>query len=647
MKRALFAIAIALTAASAFAWGGPPDWVTQIAHAPQMTVPEKADAVVLIDQTIVTVRDDGEVRSLHRIATRILRNGGRDATIIAVPFDDDARLISLHGWSINAAGAPFNAGDPIETGASEELYGDQRVRALQVPGDIGSVVAFEYERREHPLTLQSMWQPQREYPVQLARFTVELPSGWSHEERWFNAATPPAASASPTAVTWELKEIPAIEDEPRMPVQRSVAIRLGVNFIPRDESLKGKSHRTWDDVAKMVSGLAAPRAVSSPELAAKAKEITASSTTLMDRVAALAAFVQRDVRYVAIEIGRGAIQPHLAADVFSHRYGDCKDKVTLMTAMLREVGVTPIYVLANTVRGSIDRDFASLGAFNHAIIAIPLPPNVDSKAYSAVLDVPRFGRVLLFDPTSDVTPFGFLPPYLQENRVLLCAADHGERVDIPAHPAEAGRLTRSAKLALADDGALTGEIRETMSGAAAAERREVLQAKNPAERQAESAQVLSWHLAQSTIENITFENISDLGKDLVVTYKINAPAYAKRPAGIWLVRPRVVGRKAETVLDLKDRKYAYESGGPSLDVDDIDITLPALLDVDELPPPAKIAGAAIRYSSQSSVEAGHLRYHREYRVERIVVPRDQLADLNKVFSQILSDERASVVLKRK
>ena len=141
--------------------------------------------------------------------------------------------------------------------------------------------------------------------------------------------------------------------------------------------------------------------------------------------------------------------------------------------------------------------------------------------------------------------------------------------------------------------------------------------------------------------------MSDLTKDLVVTYKLKAPSYAKKSGVIWLVRPRVVGRKAETVLDLKERKYAYESGGPSLDVDDIDITLPSTITTDELPPPLNTAGASIRYTSESSVVAGHLRYRREYRVEKIVVPRDQLAELNKVFSQILLDERASVVLKAK
>ena len=64
---------------------------------------------------------------------------------------------------------------------------------------------------------------------------------------------------------------------------------------------------------------------------------------LAARLRAPAAFAQRDIRYVAIEIGIGAYQPHAARDVLLNRYGDCKDKVTLLAAMLQEVGIESYY----------------------------------------------------------------------------------------------------------------------------------------------------------------------------------------------------------------------------------------------------------------------------------------------------------------
>ena len=67
----------------------------------------------------------------------------------------------------------------------------------------------------------------------------------------------------------------------------------------------------------------------------------------------LAEFVQQDIRYVGIELGIGGFQPHPAPDVFSHRYGDCKDKATLVRTMLREIGVDSYYVLINATRGPL------------------------------------------------------------------------------------------------------------------------------------------------------------------------------------------------------------------------------------------------------------------------------------------------------
>ena len=68
---------------------------------------------------------------------------------------------------------------------------------------------------------------------------------------------------------------------------------------------------------------------------------------------ALSEFMQKDIRYVEIALGIGGVQPHPARDVFSNRYGDCKDKVTLLSAMLKEVGIDSYYVVIHTERGSV------------------------------------------------------------------------------------------------------------------------------------------------------------------------------------------------------------------------------------------------------------------------------------------------------
>jgi hypothetical protein len=66
--------------------------------------------------------------------------------------------------------------------------------------------------------------------------------------------------------------------------------------------------------------------------------------------------VQREVRYV--DIGSASALRPAARDVFLNRYGDCKDKVTLLSTMLREAGIESYYVLANVDRGAVAADFS-------------------------------------------------------------------------------------------------------------------------------------------------------------------------------------------------------------------------------------------------------------------------------------------------
>ena len=105
------------------------------------------------------------------------------------------------------------------------------------------------------------------------------------------------------------------------------------------------------------AALAQGRRVSSLEIKQQVAALTATATTpaaKMDRSRQVR--VQQDIRYVAIELGVGGVQPHAAVDTFRHRYGDCKDKVTLMGTMLSEIGIDSYYVIINSERGSVIAD---------------------------------------------------------------------------------------------------------------------------------------------------------------------------------------------------------------------------------------------------------------------------------------------------
>ena len=160
------------------------------------------------------------------------------------------------------------------------------------------------------------------------------------------------------------------------------------------------------------------------------QQLTTGATNFDAKVRALTAFLQSDVRYVGIEIGIGGFQPHPASDVFRSRYGDCKDKVTLLSSMLKEAGIDSDYLLVDTERGVVKPDVPST-LFNHVILAIPLPKDTPPNAYRSVSTTASGERYLIFDPTDEYTPVGDLRSALQGSYGLLVTKSGGELIKLP------------------------------------------------------------------------------------------------------------------------------------------------------------------------------------------------------------------------
>src|SRR6266478_4446180 len=112
---------------------------------------------------------------------------------------------------------------------------------------------------------------------------------------------------------------------------------MSLALIPPGSANRG--FQKWSEMGIWYSSLLVNRRDSSPAMKQKVGELTAHSPTASAKMRALADFMQKDIRYVAIELGIGGFQPHPAQETFSRRYGDCKDKATLLSSMLKEVGI--------------------------------------------------------------------------------------------------------------------------------------------------------------------------------------------------------------------------------------------------------------------------------------------------------------------
>ncbi|WP_444926062.1 DUF3857 domain-containing transglutaminase family protein [Microbulbifer sp. TRSA002] len=85
------------------------------------------------------------------------------------------------------------------------------------------------------------------------------------------------------------------------------------------------------------------------------------------------AYVQEDIRYFGIEFGINSHQPRTPRETLDKRYGDCKDKAILITAMLSHLGVNSYPALVSSGRGrDLANDIPSPSSFDHVISVIEL-----------------------------------------------------------------------------------------------------------------------------------------------------------------------------------------------------------------------------------------------------------------------------------
>jgi len=633
------------------AYADVPAWLRSAAANPIPKYSDETQAVLLYDETTIVVKDAGEIHAIHRRVYRILHPGGRDRGVFDVFFDKDTKVLNMRAWCLPAGGGKeyeVKEKDAVETQLTEgELFSDTRHRILRIPAsEPGATVAYEYEQRERPQILQDIWWFQSPDPVLQSRFVLQLPPGWRYKAVWIHHDSVSPQEDGNNQLHWDLADVSAVQQEKEMPPAQSIEGRMVVNYLP-PSGAAANSMDSWQDVGKWYAALSSDRRAASPEIKGKVSDLTAGSKDTLSKIRALTGFMQKEIRYVAIEIGIGGYQPHPAESVYTNRYGDCKDKATLLASMLHEIGLDSYYVLVNTRRGVIAPDYPPGLNFNHVILAIPLPTEVQDADLLAIVTHPKFGRLLLFDPTSTLTPLGYLPSYEQANYGMLVGADGGELIRMPLLPASANRLGRSAHLTLSADGSVTGSVEEFRQGGMAEESRSKLLAAQGADRAKVIESFLGTFLPGFTLTKASVGNLNDYDKMFVLDYQFVVPNYAQAAGDLLLVRPRVLGAKASTILEAKDRKYGIEFDTATVQSDMFELTLPPGYVPDELPPPLKIDYDFASYSSKVEMISGTvLRYTRTYEVKEVVVPPEKLADLKKFFRQILTDENNTAVFKK-
>ena len=281
------------------------------------------------------------------------------------------------------------------------MYSDYRQRHISVtalaPGDV-----LEYRtvtRVTTPLAAGNFWY-EYTFPKGIAvnedRLELNVPKAREIKLKTPTRAPEIQETGDRRVYTWVVKDIQPDRDKNR----------------DNDEEETGPdvqltTFTSWKQVAQWYAKLQGERMTVDDGVRKKAEELTKGAETPAEKARRLYDFVALDIRYVSISLGIGRYQPHAAADVLANGYGDCKDKHTLFSAMLKAEGIQSYPVLIDSSR-KLDPDVPSPAQFDHVITAARLGSGT---------------ALTWLDTTPEVTPYGLILYQLRNKQAVLASDD--------------------------------------------------------------------------------------------------------------------------------------------------------------------------------------------------------------------------------
>lgn len=409
--------------------------------------PDEQDVIVFLEETHLSFDTEGRRDTKRRLIFKVLsQKGAEDMSSISVkwqPWHESppvlrARVIDPD-LSIHDLDPKTLTEEGVQSG-EQDVYTDSKIMEGPLPAMMpGAVVEETFDAAEtQPLFsggLTGRFYLDWDVPVEHSLFIVDSPDSFPvHTLVKGPVALQPQITKEGGRSTWTVSaEHIAAEREipPLLP-----------SDVPRGPEVEFSTASSWQAVAAGYSLI-----LNRQTVVDQAKQITADAIqgtkTREETIAALVARLHKEVRYTGVEFGQSSLVPETPSEILQRKYGDCKDKASLLVAMLRSAGI-PAYVALLSANGAedIDPQMPGMGRFNHAIVYVP---GANPGSGPSTQD-------LWIDATDEYARLGYIPGDDQGRWALIIKPDQTTLVRTPESTAEDNRTVERREFKLAEDG---------------------------------------------------------------------------------------------------------------------------------------------------------------------------------------------------
>lgn len=492
--------------------------VAQAAPPSALESQNASENAVVIEQLSTSVRfeNDGSSHQTSQQRVKILTEAGLQRFgivtfnfIAGQEFKLDTLEVHRKDGSVVKAG-PSNIQETTpEVSRTAPMYSDLRQKQVTVPGlSVGDEVYFQYSTAGPSLVPGQFWFQYsfaKDLVVESETVDIDLPRDRKVQIHFLPEYQPVTKESGDRVLySWHSSN-KAIEPSAAEKQEKQKQLATGTAPPP---SIELSTFATWDQVGAWYYALQRDRVAVAPAIKAKALELTAGLTDPQARIKALYQFVSLNFRYIGLDFGIGRYQPHPADEVLGNKYGDCKDKHTLLAALLSAAGFQAYPVLIS-IRRQIDPAVPSPGQFDHVITAVPVGK-----------------ETVLLDSTAEVAPYGLLLLPLRNKKALLVAGETGSHfVDTPSAPPFKAEEKFVLNGKLDDSGTLEADVSFFIHGDAEVLFKNAFRKSDPAKYQ-DLAQLISYTAGfAGKVSKVTVNGVDSLDQGLTINYHYHRPNY--------------------------------------------------------------------------------------------------------------------------
>jgi len=572
----------------------------------------EADAVLMLDDLVTHVFADGSARHLvHQIYRVRTEKGQRRLSEFRVPSSGSFRL---------------EAAETIGPDGSRQEATSISAGVIHLPSlQPGSLVYVAYRYNSSSRTWMEdhyadSFTFQGPDPVRRARWVLALPSDRKLHmlERGRLIRRRMEKAGDQQVYVWTASDVPMLHAEPWRPPLRKLQSAVYVSTVP-----------DWAALARWHNSLLQDQFEIDDAIRAKAAELVSGAKTAPEKIEAIYRFVAKQIRYLDNDVGIFGKKPNQAVNVFANRFGDCKDKSTLMIAMLRQLGIQAYYAAVRT------RDTGPVfwqvpyAQSNHIITFIPAQPGV--------------AKPLFVDPTANHSDMGYLPERDQDVRALVLTGEGYQLIDTPELGPAASMRRLSIDARIKDGQRLAMKVEETWSGWFATRERGDLSTEG--KRAEDFARKVSARYPGAALGSVRFSGLDDLGPEASARYSFEVPGALRREDDKLRLKLLWPLELTDRMARRSRRRHAFWNIWDMTSRVEVRFEVPAGYQVARLPAAASIDAGAFTYSLACAQSEGLVRCERKLVMPTSRIPPADYARFRDRCTQVDQAEQQDIVLR--